>query len=268
MQKVLWPDYSHCNFPELTDQAKIILEKRYLLKDKDGNLMETPHDMFHRVAYAASQAELGVFISGECYDKFFRMMASLDFMPNSPVLMNLGTDKGCGSACFVLNLNDSMEDILQVARDAVMIEKYGGGVGFSLTDLRPEGHSIATTHGKACGPIAVLKYLSAGGHMVTQAGKRDGAHMAVMSVYHPDIVKFITCKETEGDIANFNISVGADADFMKAVTHNWYMKLEWPLNPIILTKHDGTDSCISAKWLFDLIVENAWRNGDWCGLIG
>ena len=251
--------YETQHLPELSEQAKIILEKRYLLRDKNGNLEETPYDMFYRVANAAASNETE--FQEVWKNEFFYIMANLDFMPNSPVLMNLGTDKGCGSACFVLNLNDSMEDILQVARDAVMIEKYGGGVGFSLTDLRPEGYPIATTHGKACGPVAVLKYLSAGGDLITQAGKRSGAHMAVMSVYHPDIVKFIKCKTTEGDIANFNISVAVDANFMDAVDTNSYLHLQWPLNrDICYEDHDGV--CVSARWLFELIVENAWRNGE------
>ena len=141
---------------------------------------------------------------------FLEIMQSLEFLPNSPTLMNAGTGQGTYSACFVLPLEDSMEGIMKAATDAAMVQKFGGGTGFSLSKIRPRGSKIRTTHGISCGPIEVLRTLSRVSSMITQGGKRDGANMAVMSVYHPDILEFISCKSTEGGIHNFNISVGVD----------------------------------------------------------
>ena len=169
---------------------------------------------------------------------FYTIMSNLEFVPNSPTLMNAGTEQGTLSACFVLPLEDSMEGIMKAAHDAAMVQKFGGGTGFALSKLRPKGDRIKSTHGIACGPIEVLKTLSRVSSMITQGGKRDGANMAVMSIYHPDILDFIDCKKVEGEIHNFNISVGVDSNFMKAVEGNMYYNL------------------------IDKIVYGAWRNGE------
>ena len=241
---------------ELTENALKVLEERYLLRNPSGDIVETPNQLFHRVADAVaedeSQAEL-----------FYSIMADLDFMPNSPTLFNAGTDNGTLSACFVLPLTDTMEGITQASHDQAMTLKYGGGVGFSLSSIRPKGWPISTTHGKACGPVAVLKYLSATSKLVTQGGRRAGAQMAVMSVHHPDILEFIDCKKVEGDIAEFNISVGVTDDFMKAVqegtSYNLYFKTN-PSDPDDL--HERVVDTLDARMVFNKMVEGAWRNGE------
>ena len=207
----------------ISPQAETVLAHRYFLKNENHESIETPEVLFHRVANAIAEVEdqyLTLPVEKQLLaSEFYDMMSDLDFLPNSPTLMNAGTEQGTLSACFVLPLEDSMEGIMKAASDAAMVQKFGGGTGFALSKLRPKGASIKTTHGKACGPVAVLKVLSSVSSMVTQGGKRDGANMAVMSVYHPDILEFIDCKSTEGDIHNFNISVGVDSQFMKMVEY-------------------------------------------------
>ena len=242
-----------------TEQAETIARKRYYLKDVEGNLIEDYESLFHRVADAIAGIE-SVYetLPSEIDDiakKFYGMMSRLEFLPNSPTLMNAGTAQGTLSACFVLPIEDSMEGIMQAATDAAMVQKFGGGTGFSLSKIRPRGSKILTTHGKACGPIEVLKTLSRVSSMITQGGKRDGANMAVMSVYHPDILEFIECKKTEGDIHNFNISVGVDSAFMKAVQAGD--------NYTLLNPHDESVAGeLEASYVFSKIIEGAWRNGE------
>ena len=183
-----------------TEQAETIARKRYYLKDVEGNLIEDDGALFERVANAIANIE-SVYETlpseiKEISKEFYGMMSRLEFLPNSPTLMNAGTAQGTLSACFVLPIEDSMEGIMQAATDAAMVQMFGGGTGFSLSKIRPRGSKILTTHGKACGPIEVLKTLSRVSSMITQGGKRDGANMAVMSVYHPDILEFIECKKT------------------------------------------------------------------------
>ena len=250
----------------LTDNALQVLNRRYLHRDEDGSPIESPIQMFKRVANSLASAEQKD-EQNLWAEKFFSVMWDLDFLPNSPTLMNAGTGQGTLSACYVLDIDDSMSSIMMTAHDQAMIEKFGGGIGFSLSGLRPEGTPIKTTQGRACGPIAVLQTLSQVGTMITQGGKRDGAHMAIMSVYHPDIEKFIKCKSTEGDIHNFNISVGADSNFMTAVENDDFLHLTWPLDtnsydtlPLSDSEEDGT--WIKARELFDKITAGAWKNGE------
>ena len=243
----------------LTEQAETILETRYYLKDHEGKPKENAEQMFRRVANALASVEekhmaLPVEVDLMAND-FYEMLSELYFLPNSPTLMNAGTPAGTLSGCFVLPLEDSMQGIMKTATDAAMVQKYGGGTGFALSKIRPKGDPINTTQGKACGPIEVLKTLSRVSSMITQGGKRDGANMAVMSVYHPDIEEFILCKTTEGDIHNFNISVGVDSNFMKAVLN----RAEYPLI------HPTTDKIVkwvSAADIFNLIIDGAWKNGE------
>ena len=216
----------------LTQQAETVASKRYYLKDESGEPEENANTLLKRVAKAIASSEKLYGKSDADVElttkEFYDMMTELNFIPNSPTLMNAGTEQGTLSACFVLPLEDSMEDIMKAAHDIAMVQKFGGGTGFALSKLRPKGDKIKTTHGIACGPIQVLQTLSRVSSMITQGGKRDGANMAVMSVYHPDILEFIDCKKVEGDIHNFNISVGVDSNFMKAVEAN----LNYPLiNP-------------------------------------
>ena len=243
----------------ITDQAEVILNHRYYLKDKKGDVVEDSTKLFERVADAISKVDIEygkLPVDAELTAKdFYAIMSNLEFIPNSPTLMNAGTEQGTLSACFVLPLEDSMEGIMKAAHDAAMVQKFGGGTGFSLSKLRPRGAKIQSTHGIACGPIEVLKTLSRVSSMITQGGKRDGANMAVMSIYHPNILEFIDCKKVEGDIHNFNISVGVDSNFMKAVQSGSEYNL---INP----KDNTIEGSLDAREVFNKIVYGAWRNGE------
>ena len=271
-----------------TANALDTLGRRYLVKGENGKPAEEPITLFRRVAHAIADQEKKYGATEvdvqELTDKFFNLMWSLDFMPNSPTLMNAGLggvgEDGCLkaqgtlSACYVLNVDDHMPSICETITQQAMIEKYGGGVGFSLSHLRPKGAPIATTQGKSCGPIEVLRTFSQIGRMITQGGKRDGAHMAILEVYHPDIEEFIHCKNSEGLIHNFNISVGADSNFMTAVQHDKWIKLAWPLdrNSYDGPQEDDTTKdkdgnytgprYIRARELWNEIIQGAWLNGE------
>ena len=243
----------------ITDQAEVILAHRYYLKDTDGDVIENSSQLFSRVALAVASIDTQygkLPVDAQLTEKdFYTIMSNLEFVPNSPTLMNAGTEQGTLSACFVLPLEDSMEGIMKAAHDAAMVQKFGGGTGFALSKLRPKGDRIKSTHGIACGPIEVLKTLSRVSSMITQGGKSDGANMAVMSIYHPDILDFIDCKKVEGEIHNFNISVGVDSNFMKAVEGNMDYNL---INP----KTNEVAGSLNAREVFDKIVYGAWRNGE------
>ena len=243
----------------ISEQAATILQHRYYLKDLEGIPTEDAEGLFRRVAKAIASVETQYETLprdiARIEDEFFEIMSNLEFLRNSPTLMNAGTEQGTLSACFVLPLEDSMEGIMNTATKAAMVQKFGGGTGFSLSKIRPKGAKIITTHGKACGPIEVLKTLSRVSSMITQGGKRDGANMAVMSIYHPDILEFIACKKTEGDIHNFNISVGVDSDFMEAVK----------LGADYFLKDPSTNEfvgALNARDVFNKIIEGAWTNGE------
>ena len=249
----------------------VVLEKRYLRKDGDGNIVETPEQMLRRVARAIAQAET---IYGtrsdaaEWEDEFYDVMARLDFVPNSPTLMNAGiglqdgTGTGTLSACFVMGLEDTMDGIMTTAKEMAMVQKFGGGTGFALSPIRPKGSGISTTHGQACGPISVLRHLSSVSKLVTQGGKRDGANMAVMDVHHPDILEFIDCKEIEGEIHNFNISVGASHEFMEAVRDGTDYPLRAKENPSDDDSPTVEVGRLDAREVFAKIIHGAWRNGE------
>ncbi len=250
----------------ISDNAGVVLQKRYLLKDDSGGATETPDEMFRRVAKALAEADRAFGKSStevaETAETFYRAMASLEFLPNSPTLMNAGTGAGTLSACFVLPLQDSMEGIMGTAHDAAMVQKFGGGTGFALSNLRHKGSRIATTHGKACGPVAVLRHLSSVSTLVTQGGKRDGANMAVMDIHHPDILEFIECKRTEGEIHNFNISVGVSDEFMKAVETGDSYALRAKENPSDPSCSETEVGRLDAREVFSQIIQGAWRNGE------
>ncbi len=250
----------------ISDNAMVVLEQRYLLKNTHGNVIETPEALFDRVAKAIADVDYQYGASKEEVEQttqeFVNIMSSLDFLPNSPTLMNAGTKQGTLSACFVLLLEDSMQGIMHAATAAAMVQKYGGGTGFSLSSIRPKNTPIATTHGKACGPIAVLKHLSSVSSLVTQGGKRDGANMAVMDIHHPDILEFIDCKSKEGDIHNFNISVGASDEFMQAVKQGTTYPLRAKKHPTDPNSQTVVVKEIDARKTFDKITYGAWRNGE------
>ena len=244
----------------LSENARLILEQRYLRKDADGNPIETPEELFRRVAHAVAQGESNG-LESLWESRFYKLLTSMRFLPNSPTLVNAGTGRGCLSACFVVTPDDNMESIMEVAHDAAMIEKWGGGIGFGLSKLRPRNDMIKTTHGNACGPIAVMKLYSAVGATLTQGAFRLGAHMGQIRDSHPDIREFIHCKDNDDTLQNFNISVQITDEFMKAVEADE----EWalvnprdegggPVNSVVET--------IRARELWNEIAESAWKTGD------
>ena len=247
------------NLP-LSDNARFIIEKRYLQRDKSGNPYEDADGLFHRVANAVS---LGADASKQQeYAKlYYDLMSSLKFLPNSPTLVNAGTDRGCLSACFVVSPEDNIQSIMKIANDAAMIEKWGGGIGFGLSDLRPKQDKIATTHGQACGPIAVMKLYSAVGATLTQGAFRLGAHMGQLIITHPDIREFIHCKDDDDTLQNFNISVQITDEFMNAVKNDLDIHL---VNPRDTGNGPSNDvvSTVNARELWNEITESAWKTGD------
>ena len=244
----------------LSDNARHILERRYLRRDADGNALETPAELFRRVARAVAQGEPDA-LKPVWEDRFYRLLTSLRFLPNSPTIVNAGTGRGCLSACFVVTPDDNMESIMRVASDAAMIEKWGGGIGFGFSKLRPRNDVIKTTHGHACGPISVMKLYSAVGATLTQGAFRLGAHMGQLRDSHPDIREFIHCKDGDDTLQNFNISVQITDAFMEAVRADADWRLINPRDegagPV-----DEVAATVSARELWNEIAESAWKTGD------
>ena len=244
----------------LSDNARFIIEKRYIRRGDDGEPIEDVKGLFERVsrAIALGQPEAK---RAEYEQRYFEKMSTLKFLPNSPTIVNAGTGRGCLSACFVVSPEDNIESIMKVANDAAMIEKWGGGIGFGLSDLRPKKDRISTTHGQACGPIAVMKLYSSVGATLTQGAFRLGAHMGQLIISHPDIEEFIHCKDDDDTLQNFNISVQITDEFMKAVDNDEDFALvtprdtgDGPVNEVVAT--------VRAKELWDDIAESAWKTGD------
>jgi ribonucleoside-diphosphate reductase alpha chain len=236
----------------------LVLKKRYLLKDEKQNVIESPQELFLRVANTVSEAE-DAFPSRmekqQVEEKFFRMMSRLEFIPNSPTLMNAGTSLGQLSACFVLPVEDSIEGIFDSLKNMALIHQTGGGTGFDFSRLRPADDLVSTTKGSASGPVSFMSIFNQATGVIVQGGRRRGANMGILRCDHPDIEEFIEAKLAEGAFSNFNLSVGVTDRFMEAVKKNEKLDL---INP--RTK-ERTKS-IKARSLFDLIVYSAWRSGD------
>jgi len=243
---------------KISENAVKVLERRYLAKDENGNLIETPELMFRRVAKTVAMADKDYVDEKELSaieERFFNLMTNLYFLPNSPTLMNAGRPLGQLSACFVLPIEDSMEGIFDSVKNAALIHKSGGGTGFSFSRLRSKGSSVNSTGGVASGPVSFMKVFNSATEAVKQGGTRRGANMGILRVDHPDILEFITCKQNNSDITNFNISVGITEAFMEAVElgKDYYL-----IEPKTKTKCGS----LNAREVFDLMVEMAWKNGE------
>ncbi|MGI5891819.1 MAG: vitamin B12-dependent ribonucleotide reductase [Bacillota bacterium] len=248
------------SWPQMTlnPTAKVILEKRYL-KKSDDEILETPEDMLYRVACVVADSEQKYGYSTEETEKlaqeYYQMMAALEFMPNSPTLMNAGRDLGQLSACFVLPVEDSIQDIFDAIKYAAIIHKSGGGTGFSFSRLRSKNSSVRSTGGVASGPVSFMKVFNAATEAIKQGGTRRGANMGILRVDHPDILEFIQCKEDNQEITNFNISVGITDEFMTALRVQGSYDLIDPHSKKAVGQ-------LSAADVFNKIVDHAWRNGE------
>jgi ribonucleoside-diphosphate reductase alpha chain len=250
---------------ELTPNSMKVLERRYLKKDESGRVTEKPEELFFRVAKVVAEPDKNYGATDQETEKateeFYRMMAKLEFMPNSPTLMNAGRPLGQLSACFVIPIEDSMESIFDAVKNTALIHKSGGGTGFSFSRLRPRNSPVASTSGVASGPVSFMKVINAATEAVKQGGTRRGANMGVLRVDHPDILEFITCKDDLSELTNFNISVAITDSFMQAMENDGYYDLIDPRTgkPYI---RDGKPVRYKAREIFDLVVEHAWKTGE------
>ncbi|MHC1712553.1 MAG: vitamin B12-dependent ribonucleotide reductase [Solidesulfovibrio sp.] len=243
----------------INDNAQVVLSKRYLQKGPDGAPLEDAQGLFWRVASAIAAEETkydkSSYTAEELARKFYDLMVSMRFLPNSPTLMNAGTPLGQLAACFVLPVGDSMEEIFDAVKFAALIHKSGGGTGFSFSRLRPKKSRVGSTGGVASGPVSFMRIFNTATEQVKQGGTRRGANMGILRIDHPDILEFITCKERENELSNFNISVALTERFMQAVEKGEDYDLINPRDGSVVGQQ-------SAGEVFSLLVRKAWESGD------
>src|SRR5437667_2151371 len=245
--------------PKLSENALRVLVKRYLKKDDKGRVIEAPKELFARVAWNLAQAERNYGADEaqveETARRFYRMVANLEFLPNSPTLMNAGLELQQLSACFVLPVDDSLAGIFESLKAAALIHQSGGGTGFSFSRLRPKGDFVKSTMGVASGPVSFMKIFDAATQTVKQGGSRRGANMGILRVDHPDILEFVTCKDKTTEVTNFNISVAVTDKFLEAAKAGTKYDLVNPRNKQVVGQLD-------AREVLDKIAFQAWKNGE------
>jgi ribonucleoside-diphosphate reductase alpha chain len=244
--------------PRLTSNALTVLASRYLKKDEHGRVVESPEEMFRRVANNIAQADLmynGHASIQKTEDEFYHFLTSLEFLPNSPTLMNAGRPLQQLAACFVLPVEDSLESIFDGVKNTALIHQSGGGTGFSFSKLRPRDDAVRTTGGAASGPVSFMRVFNMATEVIKQGGTRRGANMGILQVDHPDIMEFISAKVENKELSNFNISVALTENFMHAVETDGALSLINPHNQQVVRT-------LKAREVFNAIVEMAWKTGD------
>ena len=245
--------------PLASDNAMAVLKRRYLAKNTEGSVIEEPENLYRRVARNIAEGDLqhggSESQAEELAEQFYQMMALNEFMPNSPTLMNAGRELQQLSACFVLDVPDSIEGIFEAAKYTAIIHKSGGGTGFAFSKLRPDSDRVGSTGGIASGPVSFIRIFDTSTDVVKQGGTRRGANMGILNVQHPDVLKFVHAKDDDMSLQNFNISVAVTEDFMRAVEKDEEYDL---INP----RTGESEQKLKAREVFDEMVESAWKTGD------